>query len=1218
MSSQDSASEPETGLTLQARLSADYNEIRGTQKRLGEALPHFFELPQQPELDEKGLIPIAVPQSLSDYAVKQFELQGYYPYWKVGSRRDNGHPLIGAGRSLGEHTITRSVIALSRELGRRLKVVDVGSNVERLRASFRLNGFRSSDCDTHHLVPEQQPGDAARQRAGVFHRHCTHLLEKCTCEFVRTCDVLIFQHSLYYFGPNYLLAALTGGRVAYATVHHLFGASGNFYQSGESSEMQWHVETDGYIAALARGNQWPYRHPDNGWMQAPHYTDGARTLFWEKIETNFETHVYKLWTEDRLVPQRSVTDWFDPLYVGRADQGWIHRLKTVSDGLVSANAIGPNVSSSSEAYVVGITGITMRYGTALIHDGPRQVIAIPTGLIHHLAGMCTLAKRDHVLLSTLRVNARRILISGGYPLSLLPRAVVLSSIAAMSLTLEEETARVATHNKRFGALIQDHNLVMSGKPLARKHWYTPFTRFFQSPFAACSTDEHDKEDALDVGLRNRPLPPRAIVEKQWPSPSAPATTDDEPLGPQPPPEHFVSPPPSDDSSTSDLVTENIPARFSKQIGINHEFPGYTHFGNLLPSVPPFVCPDSFGSDSLGSSIALVPRRSYSPPKLLRPNEKPQPPVAGGDSLHAERYVPVNFEEKQDEVDNREYDHREDVQLTTLDDVCVVCGGMRCTCDINSQADTDDSNTSYRSVYSTGNDPVCRTPVTLGLETFDPVSRHKSNVPPPQKESASFEFVVPDKYKNPPQYGLRPSLIVLGCPPTCTTATIDDVIRGFQTRVGRATPAPLLGLWAVKQNDILSGKGFLGKLKPPRYLRTMEKDLRWIDQQPGHMKERYLQAFESLKSEPLRRSDCRAQVFIKAERSTHLTDRGDPKADPRLITSFSPRRQLVTGPFHKHYAAHLRKAFPVRVGSACCWVNGPMASADGFGKWYDAAVKSFGGRPFVVKWGDQEKFEAHRNGDAWEVLVTIQVNACDDLDFITAMMETKVLRALGTSHPIKIKVEFVLSAGVSETSVDNFVRNVTGGDHSLGPFKWGENMYAGNGDDFVNLRLESIDVSDEDFHKRQAELGFECTIQSSKNPWDAEFCQMIPYPTSEGTVWGPKIGRVLARLPWQLITTKDDPRGVALGMLTSCFHIPFLREYLLRIESLSPGVKPIPYLHRPTTRRRYTNSAETWDFVRHRYGLGLDDLTAFVKHIKTCRLNQACSWPLLQQLVEIDQ
>jgi hypothetical protein len=91
----------------------------------------------------------------------------------------------------------------------------------------------------------------------------------------------------------------------------------------------------------------------------------------------------------------------------------------------------------------------------------------------------------------------------------------------------------------------------------------------------------------------------------------------------------------------------------------------------------------------------------------------------------------------------------------------------------------------------------------------------------------------------------------------------------------------------------------------------------------------------------------------------------------------------------------------------------------------------------------------------------------------------------------------------------------------------------------------------------ATLGFESEAIYRARLQEVEFCSSRIYVASGGVTFGPKPGRVLAKLgyiinPPQGVSRESMMRGVALGLKTTAYFIPPLRKVIDRILQLTEG------------------------------------------------------------------
>jgi hypothetical protein len=146
----------------------------------------------------------------------------------------------------------------------------------------------------------------------------------------------------------------------------------------------------------------------------------------------------------------------------------------------------------------------------------------------------------------------------------------------------------------------------------------------------------------------------------------------------------------------------------------------------------------------------------------------------------------------------------------------------------------------------------------------------------------------------------------------------------------------------------------------------------------------------------------------------------------------------------------------------------------------------------------------------------------------------------------------------------------------------------NGDDSVVVMSPTAHTPLPEVHDVARRMGLTVDVKETRSRSDIEFCQLLPYPTADGTVWGPKIGRILPRLGWAVTAEHSDVYGAAHGLLDSCWHVPFIRSYLLKTCELAKPGRPVKHWFPMIADRRHAPSGETWAFIHERYGLSTVD------------------------------
>jgi hypothetical protein len=113
--------------------------------------------------------------------------------------------------------------------------------------------------------------------------------------------------------------------------------------------------------------------------------------------------------------------------------------------------------------------------------------------------------------------------------------------------------------------------------------------------------------------------------------------------------------------------------------------------------------------------------------------------------------------------------------------------------------------------------------------------------------------------------------------------------------------------------------------------------------------------------------------------------------------------------------------------------------------------------------------------------------------------------------------------------------------------------------------------------------------------EIDFCSAIFWPTCDGPVLGPKVGRVLGKtffagkmfgdyLPWL--------RGVCLSLRNSCSFVPILRAlipHLLQLAGIGKVWRDDHYAYKNAASAPHEVCDETWEVFYQRYGLHESDV-----------------------------
>jgi hypothetical protein len=290
--------------------------------------------------------------------------------------------------------------------------------------------------------------------------------------------------------------------------------------------------------------------------------------------------------------------------------------------------------------------------------------------------------------------------------------------------------------------------------------------------------------------------------------------------------------------------------------------------------------------------------------------------------------------------------------------------------------------------------------------------------------------------------------------------------------------------------------------------------------------------------------------------------------------------------------------------------------------------------FVIGLDDANKYDMHCNADFQHANLRVYEKMRAPADVVDALR----MQACPTLAGI-FGTQVSVTDGMTSTGVTTTTMGGTIGSNYV-------NAWASNDPDFTQLaygddtiyvaRRESVGA---EFQDRRLSLGLR--YKQKQVPLDqayrGEFCQYRPWPTSaRRIVWGPKPGRLIAKLGWtpdKLRTAKARIRlrGIALGYAQTVAHVPFLRYFIPKLLSLTEGVDTAPSRADWDLRANKSHQPCEHDFVlggvdypsTHNmlyalYGLTADDEGSFVAALNAVTtLPSLFSHYTLDRLAQVD-
>lgn len=293
-------------------------------------------------------------------------------------------------------------------------------------------------------------------------------------------------------------------------------------------------------------------------------------------------------------------------------------------------------------------------------------------------------------------------------------------------------------------------------------------------------------------------------------------------------------------------------------------------------------------------------------------------------------------------------------------------------------------------------------------------------------------------------------------------------------------------------------------------------------------------------------------FVKTENDLYTSPLGRKNKAPRLIQGAQAEFIVLVGPWIMALQDLLKRRWNTR--------NSNLVFTSGVSAEQAAAFICGGAGPWVED--DLGKFDStiRRPWCEYEVWLCEKFGAPRA---VLDLMRANIATHGSTLHGWRYKCDGTRKSGDPYTSLMNSIINVlshlylycswTG--HSVLSARKTLRMLA-QGDDNCMRHLERVQFP---WQAGMATLGFESEALYRQRIDQVEFCSCRIYETSGGVVFGPKPGRVLAKMgyvvnPPQHVSQGSLMRGIALGLRRQCNFIPPLRVAVERILEITKADK----------------------------------------------------------------
>jgi len=306
-----------------------------------------------------------------------------------------------------------------------------------------------------------------------------------------------------------------------------------------------------------------------------------------------------------------------------------------------------------------------------------------------------------------------------------------------------------------------------------------------------------------------------------------------------------------------------------------------------------------------------------------------------------------------------------------------------------------------------------------------------------------------------------------------------------------------------------------------------------------------------------------------------------------------------------------------------------STGEDIGKWFDQCI-ALGLTVAVV--GDSSRFDAHVSAPLLEMVHWVMTRFFDFNVEEETLHQVLGIQKIRTTDGTTLYVPTMRMTGDNDTAVGNTIIQMTKvalmlisatgatpirarflvmGDDVLGMF---ENLQAARV--FVQSPVPGL-------------LGFEDVFSVCSDPGQATFCSKRPCPTSDGTVFIPKLGRWFSRAFCQVVTNESEDRcacSLASEWAATASFVPIMRAIGIFDEVLRN--KPVLMDYEFGKASTYhSDSPQFYHFMDVAYGLSRVSCDSLISDLKdlssefTCHPSntqfQVYDNPVMEQILRVD-
>lgn len=410
---------------------------------------------------------------------------------------------------------------------------------------------------------------------------------------------------------------------------------------------------------------------------------------------------------------------------------------------------------------------------------------------------------------------------------------------------------------------------------------------------------------------------------------------------------------------------------------------------------------------------------------------------------------------------------------------------------------------------------------------------------------------------------------------------------------------------------------------------------WVSRFPGARKRVLTKAHHEITYGGVVIWDPRVREwFIKKENYVKGSEFGYELIKPRIISGPNLYYLVHTGPI-SHAIGTRAKVIWNGVNSNILYTSG--YNANQLGRLYDMHVEELGGKDnVIVLEGDASSFEASVKKNQYLFVKQLLIKMGVEPDYITWIDYQWKTNQFRTSdefgNKLSVKFSAIRHSGDGLTSFGNSVVNVKSIQIVFGDLIDKCKIWVLGDDNMILIPKIYYQINLEIIKEKFREIGFDMKLVVS-TVYTASFCSGLFYPTSAGTIWGPKISRVMTRTftchhNYVRLGRKyydEWIRQVAIGLSLDVKFIPGLRVIVTRLKNLDVQNVKLPNQHKIDydLQHKLHNTIdaelvdETYSMLYEVYDLTKFDFDSLEDYLKTVQLGPNLNHYVFDKIVEKD-